>query len=117
MQHLLQTLDKLREAGFIRSHLFLHDQHTIQFTERGLALVHAIRDLEAAIPRLSEAERSGLWHLFRLTELRAGPNPPSLPPSGQAAENRDQATTTQALAETVTSLPARSAPASATPTL
>ena len=105
LQNLLQTLDKLRDAGFIKHHIFLNDQHTIQFTERGLALVKAIQDLEAAIPKLSAGERSGLWHLFRMAELGAGhPAPPSNPPAPIPAD-RDQPAAALRLAEAVSGQP------------
>lgn len=98
-------MDKLRDAGFIKSHIFLNDVHTIQFTERGMKLVQAIRDLEAALPKLSDGQRSGLWHLCRLLEL---------PDSGAAQlghrpgwnpENLDHAAVTLQLAESVASVP------------
>jgi hypothetical protein len=68
LKKLLALLDRLKEAGFVEDHLYIDDAHAIQFTERALRAVRAIRDIEASIPDLTDNERFGLWNLFRLTE-------------------------------------------------
>jgi len=69
-----------------------------------MALVKAIRDIETAIPKLSEGERSGLWHLFRLTELcdRRKAQPTDSPV--QNPENLDRSIAALQLAESVSDI-------------
>lgn len=83
LRNFLQMIDKLREAEFIKHHIFVNDAHTIQFTERGMRLVRAIHDIESAIPELSSSDRYGLWNLFRMTELCEPPD------SGREDENNN----------------------------